>query len=173
MPTRIGKIAGGSVDLVLLAAAGLDRLGLTEQIAERLDPEQFCPAACQGILAIEIRRDDTELAELLAPLNHGPTAIVAAAERAVLRRLEGGCQVPMACYATLEGGAEQGGAEQGEGRLHVHGLVVDPEGEPLFEARRVGHPGQAAELGRELAETLLGLGAGAIIDGLASRGAAT
>jgi len=161
VPTRIGKIAERSVDVVLLAAAGLERLGLAEQIAEYLDPEQFCPAACQGILAIETRSDDAELIELLAPLEHGPTAIVAAAERGFLRRLEGGCQVPMACYATLAG----------DQRVHVRGLVVDPEGEPLFDARTSGPPSAAAELGRELAETLLGLGASGIIERFATRAA--
>lgn len=156
VPTRIGKIAERSVDAVLLAAAGLERLGLAEQIAEYLDTEQFCPAACQGILAIEARSDDAELVELLAPLEHGPTAIIAAAERGFLQRLEGGCQVPMACHAVLEG----------ELRVVVRGLVIDPNGDPLFDARTAGHPREAAKLGRELAETLLGLGAGAVIERL-------
>ncbi len=151
--TRLRKIEEGVVDVVLLAVAGLERLGDAERIVERLDVDEFCPAACQGILAIEIRSDDHELAELLAPLNHEPTAIVAAAERGFLARLEGGCQVPMACYAVLEGPE----------RLLVHGLVIDPSGAPLFEARKAGHPSRADELGRELAETLLRLGAGEVI----------
>ncbi|MFO7567373.1 MAG: hydroxymethylbilane synthase [Enhygromyxa sp.] len=159
VPTRIGKIEQGVVDVVLLAAAGLERLGLTEPIAEYLDPEQFCPAACQGILALETRRDDAKVIELLAPLQHQDTAILAAAERAFLQRLEGGCQVPMACHAQLEGG-----------QLRVRGLVVDPSGEPLFEARASGAPSEAAKLGRELAEALLERGAGEIIAALARRG---
>jgi hydroxymethylbilane synthase len=154
--TRIAKIAAGVVDVVLLAAAGLDRLGEGEVIRERLDVDRFCPAACQGILAIEIREADTELADLLAPLNHGPTQTVAAAERAFLARLEGGCQVPMACHATLV-----------DGRLHVHGLVVDPSGDPIYEARTDGAPERAGQIGRELAETLLGLGAGEVFERLA------
>lgn len=151
--TRLGKIEEGKVDAVLLAAAGLERLGLADRIAEYLDPEQFCPAACQGILAIEARSDDEELARLLAPLEHRESAIVAAVERAFLQRLEGGCQVPMACHAVLEGET-----------VRARGLVIDPEGEALHEARATGAPSEAAMLGRELAETLLEQGAGAILE---------
>lgn len=156
--SRISKIAAGVVDVVLLAAAGLDRLGHTDLIRERIDIDAMCPAACQGILAIEIRESDTELAELLAPLNHAPTQTLAAAERAFLIRLEGGCQVPMACHATLV-----------DDQLHVRGLVVDPSGEPIYEARASGPSEQAAELGRGLAETLLGMGAGDVFERLAQR----
>lgn len=153
--TRIGKIAAGVVDVVLLAAAGLDRLGHADLIRERLDVEAFCPAACQGILAIEIRADDHQLATWLGALDHGPTRIVAAAERAFLARLEGGCQVPMACHATLTGD-----------RVDVRGLVVDPSGAPIFDARTSGPSDRAAELGHELAQTLLGQGAGSVFERL-------
>jgi hydroxymethylbilane synthase len=158
VPTRIGKIGQGVVDAVLLAAAGLERLGLAEQIAEWLDPEQFCPAACQGILAIETRMDDAEVIELLRPLQHRETAIVAAAERAFLQQLEGGCQVPMACHAVLDGD-----------EVLVRGLVVDPSGEPLFEARERGPAGQADALGRAVGSALLRAGAQSIIDRLYGR----
>ena len=143
---------------MLLAAAGLDRLGLAESIAEHLDPEQFCPAACQGILAIETRSDEAEVIELLAPLSDRESAIVAAAERAFLQRLEGGCSVPMACHATLN-----------DAELRVRALVVDPSGEPLFEARASGSPSDAAKLGRELAEVLLERGAAGILERLTGR----
>jgi hydroxymethylbilane synthase len=156
--TRIGKIAAGVVDVVLLAAAGLDRLGEGELIRERLDVERFCPAACQGILAIEIREADSELAELLAPLNHAATQTVAAAERAFLARLEGGCQVPMACHAVLSGD-----------RVDVRGLVVDPTGDPIYDASASGAAGRAGDIGRDLAETLLLLGAGDVFERLAGR----
>lgn len=156
--TRIGKIAAGVVDVVLLAAAGLDRLGHAALIRERLSTDEFCPAACQGILAIEIREPDRDLADLLAPLNHAQTQTVAAAERSFLARLEGGCQVPMACYATL--------ADQ---HVHVRGLVVDPSGEPIYSASASGPSERASELGRELAETLLGRGAGDVFERLARR----
>lgn len=153
--TRIRKISEGIVDVVLLAAAGLDRLGHAELIRERLDIEQFCPAACQGILAIEIRSDDAQLATWLGALEHRPTRIVATAERAFLQRLEGGCQVPMACHATLDGD-----------RLHVRGLVIDPSGTPIYDARTSGRPEQAESLGRSLAEQLLAQGAGDVFERL-------
>ncbi|PRP89993.1 Porphobilinogen deaminase [Enhygromyxa salina] len=159
VPTRIAKIEEGVVDLVLLAAAGLQRLGLDAQIVEYLDIEAMCPAAGQGILALETRAGDAAVHELLAPLEDPRTAIVAAAERAFLARLEGGCQVPMACHAQVVEGEGEGAAS-----LHVRGLVVDPSGAPLFDARKVGDPSDAAALGRGLAETLLRLGAGAIIE---------
>jgi hydroxymethylbilane synthase len=152
VPTRIAKIADGVCDVVLLAAAGLERLELARHVAEYIDPEKFCPAACQGILAIEARTDDHRVHELLAPLEHAETATLAAAERGFLARLEGGCQVPMACHARLDAGA-----------LHVRGLVVGVGGEPLFEAREVGDPSAAAQLGRVVAERLLDMGAAEIL----------
>lgn len=152
VPTRIKKIADGVCDVVLLAAAGLERLELAEHVAEYLDVEAFCPAAGQGILAIEARSDDARVYELLAPLEHAQTAQRAAAERAFLARLEGGCQVPMACHARLDAG-----------RLHVRGLVVGVDGEPLFEARELGDPASAAELGDVVAGRLLGLGAAEVL----------
>nr|ACJ66828.1 porphobilinogen deaminase [uncultured bacterium pSY1435] len=152
VPTRIAKIADGVCDVVLLAAAGLERLELAQHVAEYLDPESFCPAACQGILAIEARADDRRVHELLAPLEHADTATLAAAERGFLARLEGGCQVPMACHARLDAGV-----------LHVRGLVVGIGGEPLFDAREQGEPSAAAQLGRTVAEQLLVLGAAEIL----------
>jgi hydroxymethylbilane synthase len=158
--TRIAKIEQGVVDVVLLAAAGLQRLGLDAQVVESLDPERFCPAACQGILAIEARAGDTAVHELLAPLEHEPTAILAAAERAFLACLEGGCQVPIACHARLVDDADPAR----EAQLHVRGLIIDPAGAPLFDARKVGVASEAAALGRAVAQTLLRLGAGGIIE---------
>jgi hydroxymethylbilane synthase len=111
-------------------------------------------------LAIEARAEDTHVHELLAPLQHQDTAILAAAERAFLARLEGGCQVPMACHARLVHDADPSRGVQ----VHVHGLVVDPSGAPLFDARKFGPASEASELGRGLAETLLRLGAGGIIE---------
>jgi hydroxymethylbilane synthase len=152
VPTRIAKIAAGVCDVVLLAAAGLKRLELAQHVAEYLDPEAFCPAACQGILAIEARAEDHRVHELLAPLEHDDTATLAAAERGFLARLEGGCQVPMACHARLDAAG-----------LHVRGLVVGVGGEPLFEARDLGEPSAAAQIGRTIAERLLAMGAAEIL----------
>jgi hydroxymethylbilane synthase len=155
VPTRINKTRDGVADVVLLAAAGLQRLGLDHEVAEYLDIEVFCPAACQGILAIEARIDDADLHELLAVLEHPPTATVAKAERAFLALLEGGCQVPMACYAHVDGDV-----------LHVRGLIVEPSGETLYEARDSGPHGDAGALGRRVAQKLLDMGAGGIIERL-------
>lgn len=160
VPTRIAKIDEGVCEVVLLAAAGLERLGLGDRISEYLDPEQFLPSACQGILALETREDDASTIARLAPLEHADTAIQAAAERAFLAELQGGCQVPMACHARFEG--------EGENRqLVVRGLVVDPVGSPLFEASKTGSPAEAAQLGLALAQTLHRMGASEIIERLA------
>ena len=153
--TRLSKIDEGVVDCILLAAAGLERLGLGERVAEYLEPDVFLPAACQGILAIETRADDAEVIELLRPLEQREAAILAAAERAFLQELQGGCQVPMACFAELDG-------EQ----LRVRGLVVDPSGSPIYEAAVAGTIAEADALGREVARTVLDQGASAILDQL-------
>ncbi len=152
VPTRLRKLASGELDAVILAAAGLRRLGLLPADAELLDPEAFCPAAGQGILALECRDDDARVRELLAPLNDAAAATVAAAERAFLARLDGGCQVPMACHAVLDGA-----------EVRVRGVIGDPSGRPFFEASAVGGPSSAHELGREVAESLLRLGAAEVL----------
>jgi hydroxymethylbilane synthase len=156
--TRIAKIESGECDAVLLAAAGLDRLGLSEQIVERVDVERMVPAACQGILALECRTDDLGVRRALSALNHGPTAIAAAAERAFLTRLDGGCQVPMGCYARL----------RAEDVLTAIGTVVDPSGRPCFMVTRNDLPASADRLGIAVAEMLLRLGAGRILDRLSA-----
>lgn len=158
VPTRLRKLDAGDYDAILLATAGLVRLGLADRIDARLDPEQFCPAACQGILALESRDDDARVRALVAPLGDELAATVAAAERAFLARLDGGCQVPMGCHAELRGDV-----------LHVRGVVTDPSGRPCFTAARVGPPGTAADLGTAVAELLLRLGADAVLAALAHR----
>lgn len=155
VPTRLRKLDAGDYDAILLATAGLVRLGLGDRVDARLDPEQFCPAACQGILALECRADDERVRALVAPLDDPSAATMAAAERAFLARLDGGCQVPMGCHAVL------GGDE-----LHVRGVVIHPSGRPCFTATRVGPRAQAAELGTAVAELLLRLGADAVLSSL-------
>jgi hydroxymethylbilane synthase len=157
VPTRLRKLAAGEYDAILLAAAGLVRLGLAEQIDARLDPESFCPAACQGILALECREEDARIRALVAPLGDADAAVMAACERAFLARLDGGCQVPMGCHAELREGD----------RLHVRGVVADPAGRPVFTATREGPRAEAALLGRGLAELLLQLGADEVLTALA------
>ncbi len=153
VPTRMRKLEAGEYDAILLAAAGLVRLGLDAAISARLDPESFCPAACQGILALECRSDDTEIHDLVAPLGDADAASMAAAERAFLARLEGGCQVPMGCHATL----------QPEDRLFVRGVVIDPSGRPMFSATREGPRSEATQIGLALADVLLQLGADTVL----------
>jgi hydroxymethylbilane synthase len=157
VPTRVGKVDGGELDAVLLAAAGLRRLDRAARIAEYLDPEGFCPAPAQGILALQCREDDAWVRGLLAPLADEHATLAAAAERGFVQRLGAGCTVPMGCHATRHGD-----------ELAVQGLVVHPSGEPCFQARRRGPVTQAEALGRDLAEALLQAGADRVLAELAS-----
>ena len=159
VPTRLRKLAAGDFDAILLATAGLVRLGLADEIDARLDPEVFCPAACQGILALECREDDERVRALVAPLGDADAAVMAAAERSFLARLDGGCQVPMGCHAEL----------CGADGLHLRGVIADPSGRPLFSATREARRADAAQAGRELAELLLRLGADQVLAALAHR----
>ncbi len=161
VPTRLRKLAAGEYDAILLATAGLVRLGLAAEVDVRLDPENFCPAACQGILALECREDDAWVRTIVAPMNDADAATMAAGERAFLARLDGGCQVPMGCNATLVG----------PDSVHLRGVVADPAGRPVFSGTREGPRGEAAKLGRELAEMLLQLGADVVLKALAHGGA--
>ncbi len=155
VPTRLKKLDDGQFDAILLAAAGLHRLELQHRISAYLDPAVFCPAATQGILALEARGDDTWVHGLVAPLGHGPTSRVAAAERAFLARLEGGCQVPMGCFAEPDG----------EGGLTLRGIVADPSGAPYYSATTAGR-NDPTDLGTQLAEQLLAQGAGGVLESL-------
>lgn len=156
VPTRLRKLDAGEFDAILLATAGLVRLGLADRIDARLDPEQFCPAACQGILALECRADDARTRALVQPLGDAAATTMAAAERAFLARLDGGCQVPMGCHASLDGDT-----------LHLRGVIADPAGRPCFTATRVGPPTDAEAMGTALAELLLRLGGDAVLGRLA------
>lgn len=156
VPTRVGKVAGGELDAVLLAAAGLRRLDQAARVAEYLDPEGFCPAPAQGILALQCREDDAWVRALLVPLADVDATIAAAAERGFVQRLGAGCTVPMGCHATRDGDV-----------LTVQGLVVHPSGTPCLQDRRRGSVRDAAALGRELAEALLSVGADRVLAELA------
>jgi hydroxymethylbilane synthase len=156
VPTRVGKVDGGELYAVLLAAAGLHRLDQAARIAEHLDPGAFCPAPAQGILALQCRDDDAWVRDLLVPLRDDDATIAAAAERGFVQRLRAGCTVPMGCHATRDGDG-----------LTVHGLVVHPSGTPCFEDRRRGSVHDADALGRAVAETLLSAGADRVLAELA------
>jgi hydroxymethylbilane synthase len=164
VPTRIGRLEAGDFDAIILAASGLRRLELLTDAMELLDPEVFCPAAGQGTLALECREADARTRALVAPLNDPATAARAAAERAYLARLDGGCQVPMGAYATLSG-------DPADGEVEIRGIICDPSGRPFYDARKRGPAAQAEALGRELAETLLSLGADRILERFATHGA--
>jgi hydroxymethylbilane synthase len=157
VPTRLKKVDDGEVDATLLACAGLERLGLGDRITERLDVERFCPAACQGILALECRDADARAKALCEPMEDARARVAAEAERAFLRRLEGGCQVPMGCYAHVSEGGDT---------VSVRGVVVGDEGRPYLFAVETGPAGQAADLGDAVASQLLSMGADKVIAAL-------
>lgn len=146
--SRLAKLDGGEYDAILLAAAGLKRLGLQERITTLLPPEQSLPANGQGAVGIECRLDDDELLTLLAPLEHAPTRQRVLAERAMNRALQGGCQVPIGAYAELEGD-----------QLWLRGLVGSADGRQILRAECRGAASAPEALGQTLADQLLAQGA--------------
>lgn len=150
--TRLQKLDQGGYDAVILAAAGLERLGLGARIRERISPEISLPAIGQGAIGIESRRNDAAVRRLIDPLNHVPTAICVRAERALNRRLQGGCQVPIAGFAELKNGL-----------LELRGRVIDPSGARLIESLQSGPAEDAEVIGLKVAEALLQQGAGEIL----------
>ncbi|MCK7269741.1 hydroxymethylbilane synthase [Enterobacter cloacae] len=150
--TRLGKLDNGDYDAIILAVAGLKRLGLESCIRVALPPELSLPAVGQGAVGIECRLDDRRTRELLAPLNHDETAIRVKAERAMNTRLEGGCQVPIGSYAELI-----------NGELWLRALVGAPDGSQMVRGERRGKPQDAEQLGVSLAEELLDNGAREIL----------
>ncbi|EDN66896.1 porphobilinogen deaminase [Beggiatoa sp. PS] len=146
--TRLKKLDNGDYDAIILAAAGLKRLGMAERIREVLKPEVMLPAIGQGAIGIECRADDTETQQLIAVLNHKPTQERLKAERALNEQLNGGCQVPIAGYAEIE-------AEM----MTVRGLVGDIDGKEVLHHKVQGPIESAETLGKELATELLAQGA--------------
>lgn len=151
--TRLAKLDAGEYDAVILACAGLKRLGFHDRITAALEPEVSLPAVGQGAVCIECRADDEEINSLLAPLNHADTEICTRAERAMNAALEGGCQVPIAGFAVLEGN-----------ELYLRGLVGDPDGGDVVRGEIRGRREQAQALGRKLGEDLLARGADRILN---------
>jgi hydroxymethylbilane synthase len=150
--TRLARLDAGDYDAIILAAAGLKRLGFAARIRRLLEPGESLPAIGQGAIGIECRIDDARTNALIAPLHHTDTAERVLAERALNHRLQGGCQVPIAGYATLDGD-----------RLDLSGLVGDPDGSRILRARAEGRRGEAEALGTAVADALLAQGAGAIL----------
>jgi hydroxymethylbilane synthase len=150
--TRLAKLDAGQYDAIILAASGLKRIGFERRIRSCLMPEQSLPAIGQGALGIECRIDDERVNQLVAPLNHPQTATCVSAERAMNLRLMGGCQVPIAGYAELDGNG-----------LRMRGLVAATDGSQLIRSERRDRPANADLLGLAVAEELLAKGAGTIL----------
>ena len=150
--TRLAKLDAGEYDAIILAAAGLIRLGFEDRIRSSLSVEHSLPAGGQGAVGIECRTADAEVHQLLLPLNHPETALRVAAERAMNKHLNGGCQVPIACYAVLEGD-----------HIWLRGLVGDPTGKVLLTAEDRAPQADAQALGIRVAEALLNKGAADIL----------
>jgi hydroxymethylbilane synthase len=151
--TRLRKLDSGEVQAVILAAAGLRRLGLSRRISRLLPPSRFLPAVGQGMLGVELRRKDRQVKSLLKFLNDEETEKTAGAERAFLKRLGGGCQVPVAGFAKLK-----------VNTLHLEGMVAELDGSLILRKKMRGSDQKPEKLGRALAEDLLSSGADRILD---------
>ncbi len=150
--TRLAKLDAGDYDAIVLASAGLKRLEMGERISSYFEPELLLPAGGQGAVGIECRVDDEETHALLAPLHHAVTAQRVLAERAMIRALDGGCQVPIGCYAM-----------QKDGQLWLRGLVADPDGGTILRDEISGAPEDGESMGQILADRLLAAGAKEIL----------
>jgi len=151
--TRLRKLDQEEYDGIVLAAAGLLRLGLNDRIKEYFSIEQLLPSAGQGALGIECLEEATQIKELIAPLNDTATSICVTAERALCRRLGGGCKLPVAAFAQLH-----------HETLCLHGLVANHNGARILRVRREGKPQDADSLGKRCAEELLQQGAAEILE---------
>ena len=150
--TRIKKLESGEVEAIILAAAGLKRLGLESSITHIIPPEKMLPAVGQGALGLEVRRGDKETRHLLQFMNHEPTEVTIRAERAFLKELGGGCQVPIAGFARLHTNG-----------IHIEGMVAEPDGSMLIRDKMAGDKSRAEEIGVTLAKRLLASGADKIL----------
>lgn len=152
LDTRLRKVRDGQYDAIVLAAAGLQRMGWTSAITEYLPPEVSLPAVGQAALGLETREQDTFVRGVLHPLDHPPSRTAVEAERAMLKRLEGGCQAPIAAYASFDGPV-----------MVVEGLVASVDGQRVVRDHVRGPGEQAQALGEELAERLIQQGAAEIL----------
>jgi hydroxymethylbilane synthase len=151
--TRLRKLDEKQYDAIVLASAGLRRLGWESRITELLDPSVMCPAVGQGALAVETRDDGGQAQEISKRLDHRESRIAVTAERAVLAALGGGCQVPIGAYATVE-----------DGRIHLQAVIVSPDGREVIGLKASGAAGDAASIGRALGNQLLAEGGGQILE---------
>jgi hydroxymethylbilane synthase len=153
--TRLSRLDQGDYDAIVLACAGLKRLGMAARITRALTPEELLPAIGQGVIGIECRLDDEAVRRLIEPLEHAPTRLRVRAERAFNATLAGGCQAPVAGFSLLE-----------QDRLELRGLVGWPDGSEIVRGQISGPAQDAEALGRELAEELLSCGAHPILQAL-------
>lgn len=151
--TRVRTVRAGEIDAVVLAAAGLQRLGLEHEVAQQLSLEHMLPAPGQGALAVQCRADDRATMARLAPIHHAPTASAVGAERAFLQALGGGCAVPVAAHAQL----------RDDGSLFMRGMVSHPDGDRHVRVEGSGSASDPIALGRRLADEALQLGAAALL----------
>ena len=153
--TRLSKAQSGELDGVVLAEAGLRRLGLDHHVTERLAPPRFLPAVGQGALGIECRADDAWTLDLLRQLDHGPTHHAVTIERRILAGLEGGCMIPLAAFAW-----------ETDAQLSVEAVVLNPSGQKRIQASATGHPGDDPNrIGQEVTDQLVAQGAHDLIGG--------
>lgn len=150
--TRLRKLDEGQYAAIILAAAGLKRLGLSDRITALLSPEQSLPAVGQGALGIECRADRTDLVALMQPLHHQETAYCVEAERALSRVLGGSCQVPLGAFAEIS-----------NGKLQLRGFVAQPDGKRIVSDALKGKPETGITMGQQLAQKLINKGAGEIL----------
>ncbi|MEH6606632.1 MAG: hydroxymethylbilane synthase [Pseudomonadales bacterium] len=153
--SRLAKLDNGDFDAIILACAGLIRLGFSDRISQSIPALTSLPAAGQGAMGIELRDNDPHTASLLSVMHHPATEICVSAERAMNKALNGGCQVPIAAYATLD-----------VGELHLRGLVGEPDGSLVLTAEIRGQQSESIQMGQRLAEDLMAQGAGAILERL-------
>ena len=157
--TRLRKLDEGRIDALILAEAGLTRLGFSDRITSFLEPPEFLPAVGQGALGLEVRRGDTETATAIAPLNDPATFAAVLAERAMLRRLQGGCIAPIGAFGIV-----------GNEQFTLRGRILALDGSKMFDQTATATPSEPPEpLGIRLAESLLGSGADKIVDDLIRR----
>jgi len=151
--TRINKVTKGQIDAAILACAGLNRLGAADKIAAILDPDKFIPAPAQGALAFQVRKDDTELLELVEKLDDKNSRITAEAERHILATMQGGCSIPLGVYAHIE-----------DDNITINAMISDIDGKNLIKRSSSGPVTQSIQVAENLAEKLFEADAGKILE---------
>jgi len=159
LDTRLRKLDEGQMDAIVLAAAGVRRLGLADRITQILEPDVMLPAVAQGALCIEIRESDSHTETLLRFFDHPDSSVAVTGERAFLHRLGGSCQIPVAGFATVENGT-----------FYIRGMVAELDGSRVYAGERRGSATDCQTIGIELADQLLAQGAAEVLDKLTDMG---